>query len=306
MTSSVRDLHISPRLVNTEEGMGSFVTSIPSTSTLYLSLAGHNLGQHGELALVIVLVYPQMHIALLDVPVLNGAVFTTPGRDGRTLRSVLEGGRNTKCFWDIRSNAEALWSLCGVGLDNVMDIQLLENVTRSGDRNYVQALDWCVQRDLAVEPEELRLGLRARRVVTRAGGSAAPFTERPMSPETVLYCVNRVFHLPALHALYDENAEPGWAAWVRWESLRRALRVRSPGYDPRSSVNMVSPWSDMGDGGSWTFGDHVDATQYHWKTEAGEDTVASLAATGDKLFNADECRQSGCQKIEAGRGQQCF
>ncbi|KAM0497457.1 hypothetical protein ACHAQF_000800 [Verticillium nonalfalfae] len=267
---------------------------------------GHDLGQHGELALVIVLVYPQMHIALLDVPVLDGAVFTTPGRDGSTLQNILEGARNTKCFWDIRPNAEALWSLCGVGLDNVMDIQLLENVTRSGDRNYVQALDWCVQRDLAVEPEELRLGLRARHVVTRAGGSAAPFTERPMSPETTLYCVNRVFHLPALHALYDENAEPDWPAWVRWESLRRALRVRSAGYDPRSSASMISPWSDMGDGGSWTFGDHVDATQYHWKAEAGEDTAASLAAPGDKLINAEECRQSGCQKIEAGDGQKCF
>ncbi|KAH6707073.1 hypothetical protein EV126DRAFT_410731 [Verticillium dahliae] len=291
MTSSVRDLHISPRLVDTEEGMGSFMTSIPSTSTLYLSLAGHDLGQHGELALVIVLVYPQMHIALLDVPELDGAVFTTPGRDGRTLRSVLEGGRNTKCFWDIRLNAEALWTLCGVGLDNVMDIQLLENVTRSGDRNYVQDLDWCVQRDLDVEPDELRLGLRARRVVARAAGSAAPFTERPMSPETVLDCVNRVFHLPALHALYDHHAEPDWPAWVRWESLRRALRVRSAGYDPRSSETMVSPWSDIGDGGSWTFGDHVDATQYHWKTEAQEDTAASLAAAGDKSFEGEECRQ---------------
>ncbi|KAG7105430.1 hypothetical protein HYQ44_016742 [Verticillium longisporum] len=267
------------------------MTSIPSTSTLYLSLAGHDLGQHGELALVIVLVYPQMHIALLDVPELDGAVFTTPGRDGRTLRSVLEGGRNTKCFWDIRLNAEALWTLCGVGLDNVMDIQLLENVTRSGDRNYVQDLDWCVQRDLDVEPDELRLGLRARRVVARAAGSAAPFTERPMSPETVLDCVNRVFHLPALHALYDHHAEPDWPAWVRWESLRRALRVRSAGYDPRSSETMVSPWSDIGDGVSWTFGDHVDATQYHWKTEAQEDTAASLAATGDKSFEGEECRQ---------------
>ncbi|KAM0280796.1 hypothetical protein ACHAQH_003824 [Verticillium albo-atrum] len=277
--------------------MASFVTSIPSTSTLYLSLAGHNVSRHGDIFIVIILVHPLTHIVLIDFLELGAAVFNTAGRGGRTLKVILEEENILKAFWDIRPDADALWALCDVKLNFVIDLQLLENVTRPTDRTYLHDLNPCLLRDFDIDIGESIDDLGAAQFMSRSD-PATVFAKRPLEPETVLCCVNKVFHLPALHIFYGDRIGPQWPSWVVWASIRRVHDAQKSGYDPESPTDMVSPWCDSSGGGSWTFGDHVEATQDLWMDV--REGMAMSSAVEESPVDVEEYHQFEYQDIASG------
>lgn len=135
-------------VISTEDSLRAFlssfsVTPLPST-TLYLDLEGANLARDGTLSLITILCQPQNTVYLVDVATLGSRAFTTIvslfPNSNLSLKSILEGSETLKCLWDVRNDADALFSLYGVKLANVLDIQLLENASRAGDKTFLRGL----------------------------------------------------------------------------------------------------------------------------------------------------------------------
>lgn len=252
-------------IISTTEELKTFISSIPSSSTLYLDLQGHNLSRHGTISLITILIHPQAVVRLIDVITLGKSAFTTttntttttttttalPGqqqKEGKkSLQSILQDPNLPKYLWDVRNGADALWALYQVRLAGVVDLQLLENASRAGDKTYLSGLDKAVKFDLTLGPMELNHWIRSRRE-TRGLPSMPPtvdvFSVRPIRAKTVQYCTDDVSYLPDLHSLYLGRMGSGgeWLTKVQLESSRRVQEVQSPTYELKSSTRAIGPW----------------------------------------------------------------
>lgn len=110
----VLDLHRTPRtssnntiifnmdapssgLISSLAELKAFLSSITQDSTLYVDLEGNNLGRHGTITLITILVHPQKVTRLVDVLTLGSLVFTTAAGDGRPQsHQVLLGCKNRR------------------------------------------------------------------------------------------------------------------------------------------------------------------------------------------------------------------
>ena len=236
-----------PTLISSVLELENFLSSIPPSSTIYLDLEGNNLSRHGTISLVTILIYPQKVVRLIDICVLRASAFTTAAKDGRTLKSIFEDPDIPKCAWDVRNDADALWSLFHVGLAGVTDIQLLENAARIGDKTYIRGLDKSVQFDLKLGFMETNRWIRTKKEVRNLMPNNV-FTARPMDDKTVQYCVNDVIHLPELHALYLARMQGDWLARAMEESARRVVDAHSSGYEPQSPAKKLGPWGSGTEG----------------------------------------------------------
>lgn len=228
-------------LISTRAGLEAFLSSIPPSSILYLDLEGQNLCRHGTISLMTILLHPQSVVKLIDVLSLRESAFTTTSTDGKSLKSIFEDPNTTKCFWDVRNDADALWGLYNVGLTGVIDIQLLENASRSADKTYLCGLERAVRQNLGLGNAELGRFTMCKREIKHLM-SFNVFDVRPMQPETVQYCANDVVYLPALHQLYLRRLGPTWLGKAKLESSRRVEQARSPGYGPSSPSKKLGPW----------------------------------------------------------------
>jgi exonuclease 3'-5' domain-containing protein 1 len=228
-------------LISTITQLQVFLSSITSSSTLYIDCEGNNLSRHGTVSIVTILVQPQGLIRLIDVLALGKESFTTASRDGKTLKSILESPSITKCFWDVRNDADALWALYQINIAGVIDIQLLENASRDGNKRLVHGLDKCVQRDLKLGFMELNQWIRTKKEIKNLM-SADIFAVRPMDPKTVQYCANDIIHLPALRQVYLTRISAGWLVKAKEESAHRVSEAHSPLYEPQSSAKALGPW----------------------------------------------------------------
>src|SRR5436190_1618559 len=74
--------------------------------SLYIDLEGENLCREGSISLLVV--FPKNHVYLIDMHNLQASAFTTAGREGKTLKSILEPATISKVFFDVRNNSDAL------------------------------------------------------------------------------------------------------------------------------------------------------------------------------------------------------
>ena len=232
---------LTPTLISSVPELEAFLSSIPPSSTIYLDLEGNSLSRHGTISLITFLIHPQQVVRLIDISVLGEHAFTTASINGKTLKSIFEDPDMSKCAWDVRNDADALWALYHVGLAGVTDIQLLENASRAGDKKYLRGLDKCIQFDLKLGFTEIHRWIRTKKDIK----SLMPdniFAARPMDDETAQYCVNDVIHLPELHAIYLRRIGSDWLAKVMEESARRVAEAHSPGYEPQSTTKKLGPW----------------------------------------------------------------
>ncbi|KAK6863652.1 hypothetical protein PG995_000180 [Apiospora arundinis] len=234
-------------LISSVTDLEVFISSIPKSSTLYLDLEGHCLGRHGTISLMTILFHPQGLTRIIDVLSLGEAAFSTVSKDGRSLKSILEDSDIPKCLWDVRNDADALWALYQVNLSGVVDIQLLENGSRNGDKKYLCGLEKAIKNDLTLEPT-----LRNRWISSKQGIKGLMrtniFSARPVEEKTVQYCVNDVIHLPDLRTAYLERISGSWLAKAKDETLRRLNDARSLAYDSQSDSKALGPWGS-GTGG---------------------------------------------------------
>ncbi|KAG7405291.1 hypothetical protein Forpe1208_v014814 [Fusarium oxysporum f. sp. rapae] len=217
-----------------------FIDSIPSSATLYLDLEGKSLSRNGTITIITILVLPTEITKLIDVQTLGSAAFTTPATNGKTVKAILEDPQISKCLWDVRNDADALWAHYRVRLAGVTDIQLLENASRIGDKTYVRGLDTCVEKDLRLGFMELHRWIGTKRAVkTRMADDI--FSRRPLSAEVEKYCINDVVHLPALQDTYTKRINSQWMKKAMHESARRVVEACSPEYKPQSENKKLGP-----------------------------------------------------------------
>ncbi|KAK4236790.1 hypothetical protein C8A03DRAFT_45247 [Achaetomium macrosporum] len=181
----------SPSLISSLPDLTAFLSSTSTSSQLYLDFEGNNLSRNGTLSLLTVLVHPTGAIGIVDVQTLGNSAFTTPGANGKTLKSILEDPVITKCFWDVRNNADALWSHYQIRLEGVMDVQLFENASRAGDETYLRGLSICVEKDPKLTVMELHRWLKTKNEV-QALMSNDIFARLALDAKTLQYCVNDV------------------------------------------------------------------------------------------------------------------
>lgn len=230
-------------LITSVSELQDFLSNIQNSTSLYLDLEGSNLSRHGNISLMTVLAFPGERVHLIDVLTLGSTVFTVPSANGTTLARILDDPNIPKYFWDVRNDADALWSLFEVSIAGVIDIQLLENASRgSRDNTFLSGLEKAIRSDLPLsESERQRWSLTKGHIKARM--SADAFSARPLDIKTIEYCVNDVIHLPALQAVYERRISPSGLAKAKDYSQRRAVEARSPDYDSQSPDKARGPWA---------------------------------------------------------------
>ncbi|KAF5623292.1 3' 5' exonuclease [Fusarium tjaetaba] len=229
-------------VISSLTGLKDFIDSIPESATLYLDLEGNNLSRNGTITIITILVRPTEVTKLIDVQTLGSAAFTTPATGRKTLKAVLEDPLVSKCLWDVRNDADALWVHYKVRLAGVTDIQLLENASRYGDKTYVRGLHICVEEDLKLEILEFFRWSEIKRLFkTRMADDI--FSRRPLDAVTKKYCINDVVYLPALQATYTKRMDSRWMKKVMDESARRVVEACSPDLNPQPEKNMLKSWA---------------------------------------------------------------
>ncbi|KAI1803435.1 ribonuclease H-like domain-containing protein [Daldinia bambusicola] len=236
----------SPALISSLPDLLIFLSSITPYSTLYLDFEGKNLCRNGTLTLITALVYPTKVTGLIDIQTLGASAFTTSSLIGKTLKAILEDPLIPKYFWDVRNDADALWSHYHVRLAGVTDIQLLENASRQEDRTYLRGLASCVKKDAYLGYMEKRRWGNTKKEVTALMDNGDIFSRRPLDTKMVQYCADDVVHLPALRETYSGRIDSVWMRMVKKESARRVADACSPAYEPESETKKFGPWGPEG------------------------------------------------------------
>ncbi|KAF5242509.1 hypothetical protein FANTH_8675 [Fusarium anthophilum] len=232
---------LATNVISSLTDLGSFIDSIPSGATLYLDLEGKSLSRNGTITIITILVHPEKVTKLIDIQTLGGSAFTSPTATGKTLKAVLEDSLISKCLWDVRNDADALWAHYKIRLAGVTDIQLLENVSRSGDKTYVRGLNICIEKDLKLGFMELSRWSETKRAV-KARMADDIFSRRPLDVQTEKYCINDVEYPPALQDTYTKRIDSRLMGKAMDESAHRVVEACSPDFNPQSEKNKLGPW----------------------------------------------------------------
>lgn len=228
---------LSPALISRPSDLCFFLSSIPNRATLYLDLAGKNVSRNGTLCIITILVHSMQTTRLIDVQTLGASAFTTPGANGKTLKAILEDPHTLKCLWDIRNDADALWAHYQIRLAGVLDVQLLENASRVGDKTYLHSLDKSIENHLT-----LNVLLVYRMIMPMGVTFDDVFARRPVDESVMQYCVTAVTYLPALRDTYTKRIDVQWMEKATAESARRVDDACAPTYEPQSEKTNLGPW----------------------------------------------------------------
>lgn len=150
-------------------------------------------------------------------------------------------------FFDVRSDADALWNLYGVTLANVYDLQLLEVAMKRSTGNtapYVTGLGRVIEVYLGapgqwkkVKDEGLRL------FQPDFGGSYEIFERRPLDPRIIAYSAQDVALLFELKRVLEARMGgliPNWKSRVVKASAGREAEARMP-YQGKGRHRAIAP-----------------------------------------------------------------
>ncbi|KAH6843498.1 ribonuclease H-like domain-containing protein [Chaetomium sp. MPI-CAGE-AT-0009] len=271
----------SPTLISSLPDLRAFLSSIPPSSTFYLDLEGKSLSRNGTLSLLTVLVHPTRATSIVDVQTLGNAAFTTPRVSGIALKAILEDLYTYKYFWDVRNDADALWVHHKVRPAGVIDVQLLENGSRVGDKTYLHGLDKSVKIDLGLKFMDVYCWVKIKKDVQALMPNDI-FAYRPLDAMTIQYCVNDVIYLPVLHNLYTKRITSEWLGKAIDESARRVVEAYGPTYEPQSEKKKFGPWGSA-------LGKNV-LTMDEWLEKLEEDQMEARARD---MFGYDDDDDDG-------------
>ena len=122
--------------------------------SLYIDYEGNNLSRKGTFSLLTILIESRKTFHIVDVTALGSEAFVSAGADGRTLKSILESDTIIKTFFDIRNDSHALFSLYGVRVAGIEDLQLMELASRQSSKRLVHSLAKCVENDDKIDFQE--------------------------------------------------------------------------------------------------------------------------------------------------------
>lgn len=226
------------------DAMDNLPTTPPS---LYLDLEGTNLSRQGSISILQIRIAPKDKTYLIDIHNLGEQAFSTPGRNGRDLRTVLEDSAIPKVFFDVRHDSDALHAHFHVKLAGVQDLQLVELATRAFSRRYVKGLSKCIENDLSLSYVESRAFQAVKELgldlfAPERGGSYEVFKTRPMSDVIVKYCMQDVRYLPRLWSRYDLLMSSAWRVRVEAETKERIRKSQSVHYNGKGKHMALGPW----------------------------------------------------------------
>jgi exonuclease 3'-5' domain-containing protein 1 len=233
-------------LIDTTAMLKTFIDSIGADAILYVDLEGNNLSRHGTLSLITILVEPRHTVHLVDVTTLGKEAFTTFGSGGINLKDILEAGAVPKVFYDIHNDSDALFSLFGVRVGGIEDLQLMELGTRTRNSKMVKGLAKSIAEDAQLSAAEVKAWKEDKDVgkklfAPELGGSYAVFDQRPLSAEIVKYSVQDVLYMPALRKTYLSKLSQDWKAKIEEETVARIAQSQSAGYDGQSKDKAEGP-----------------------------------------------------------------
>lgn len=258
--------------------INSIVGLPKSPPSLYFDLEGVNLSRKGSISIFQLLVHPQNKIYLIDIHVLGGTAFTTPGVNGNTFQSILESSAIPKACFDVRNDSDALYFHHGIALEGVHDIQLMENASRQlgYPRKYLTGLIKCIEYDapMTIQAKNACKAIKEKGLELFApekGGSYQVFNTRPLHEDIKAYCVQDVRFLPLLWKKYWDKLDASWKAKVDVETRARVQSSQSAEYEPHGSQKAYGPWQ-------------IDA---HAREEHNEAILEELGEAGfDDPYNA--------------------
>ncbi|KAI9715966.1 MAG: hypothetical protein M1812_005600 [Candelaria pacifica] len=238
-------------IIDTIESLTSLLSTLVNLPTtppaLYLDVEGTNLSRHGKVSIIELLALPLKHVYLIDIHTLGEEAFSAANTDGWTLKAILEASNIPKVFFDVRSDSDALYGNFKIELAGVEDIQLLEIASRSFNRQRINGLARCIERDAQMTRSE-----RSDWLVTKnegrnlfdpkQGGSYEVFNIRPMKNSIRKYCIQDVLFLPQLWSTYTKKISPRWATLVRDETIARVALSRKAEDDEKGMQTTLSPW----------------------------------------------------------------
>lgn len=224
-----------------------------SPLSLAVDVRGVNLGQHGSISIITLMVPPiegRWHVYLIDVYNLYDLAFTTQGKTGWTLRDVLESPTITKIFWIVQEASDALYANFSIELQGVEDAQMMHYIHRLSryiweERRYEYPV-WLPQltaiEDSGWDDEDeviyrCSTDLDGQHLLNPCDGECNDefFNERPLYRPILDYCVVQVQYLPALR---------DWC----WGRLRSAEKEKVARDTNKELQNFASDYQTEGRG----------------------------------------------------------
>ena len=239
------------QLVDTADGVQEMILEIMNRNKaplIFVDLEGVNLSRDGTIAIMQVIVPPKPTIYLIDVHTLQEKAFNSPTKDGYTWKTILEMDSYAKVCFDVRNDSDALYSHYDIHLQGVVDVQLLEFVTRPGFNRprFLKGLSKCISESGILSREEARTWEQAkddgvRQFAPEQGGTYDVFLRRPLSSAMQKYCAEDVLRLPLLLVHYARKTSRHLASEVAKEALARVALSQSPKYNPHGKQKAIGP-----------------------------------------------------------------
>jgi exonuclease 3'-5' domain-containing protein 1 len=221
-----------PEMIDNATALKAFIDGLDKDSILYVDLEGNNLSRHGTLSLITVLVGSRHTVHLVDVTTLGKEAFSVSGTNEKTLQQILESRDIIKVFYDIRNDSDALFSLFGVRVGGIEDLQLMELGGRRGSKRLIKGLAKAIDQDAQLSAADSKTWKEVKDAgkklfAPELGGSFEVFDQRPLSVEVLKYSVQDVLYMPALRKNYLDQLSPVWKAKVEEEVAGRIALSQS-------------------------------------------------------------------------------
>ncbi|GKZ34900.1 hypothetical protein AbraIFM66950_005297 [Aspergillus brasiliensis] len=230
--------------------------SVPQTQTSIPSLFINTIQQtnpdnkYNPLSILTLYLPPKKTIYLIDIPKLGTeSVSTVVTSDGTSLKHVLESADILKVVFDARRASSVLFTLYGVSIDGIRDVQLMELGTRPGSKEFLAGLEGCVLKNGRTFSEvEIQAWNGVRKGVGSAlrGGYNGIFDERPIRQDVKEYCAGEVTVLVDLFKVYDAKLKPPgeafWRNYILDTTRERVRRSRESGFSGASKFDDRGPW----------------------------------------------------------------
>ncbi|GKZ24028.1 hypothetical protein AbraIFM66951_010526 [Aspergillus brasiliensis] len=253
-------------------------TSIPS---LFINTIQRiNLDQkHNPLSILTLYLLPKKTIYLIDISKLGTeSVSTVVTSDGKSLKHVLESRDILKVVFDARRVSSVLFTLYGVSIDGIRDVQLMELGTRPGSKKFLAGLEGCVLKDGRIFSEaEIQAWKGVRKGVYSAlrGGYVEIFDKRPMRQDVKEYCAGEVTVLVDLFKVYDAKLKPPgeafWRNYILDTTRERVRRSRDLGFN---AFDARGPWDS----------ESIEEAIYRWNDDV-MDSAMNPEETDDDRWN---------------------
>lgn len=222
--------------------------------SLYFDIEGQKLGRYGTMSILTLYLSPDDTVYLIDVFTLQSLTFTNTNRKGTCLKGILESPTIPKGFFDIRNDSDALFSLFGIHVDGIHDIQLMELAQRPGSKRSLGGLARCIGTDVTkntvADLSAATQAFRAKKAGEklwnpRRGGSYAVFDARPIAPAIISYCCADVVMLPRLWDAYmralSGDSQLLWRRRVKEATADRIRESQKPSYNPNGQNRSFGP-----------------------------------------------------------------